>query len=223
MKVRLKPYIQAYNRRNQRERILLSAAALTVIFVVWFNLFMEPVSKVNAQLIKQRQTLQKNISGLQQQQAQLLLTKSKDPNAQLLQRQQKLSGEIARTNKILKEKLRGLIEPKQMAKVLEHVLHKNKQLRLIKIQSLPVQDIILNNNEESNNANESTQVKIYKHGIRIEFEGNYLDALTYLNTLKTLPWEIYWESVSLQLQQYPLSRVIIVVNTVSLHEGWIGV
>ena len=64
---------------------------------------------------------------------------------------------------------------------------------------------------------------MYRHGLQLELEGSYLATLAYLKALQALPWEFYWDEVRLQVDKYPTAKITIVVHTLSLTEGWIGV
>nr|NIO43188.1 hypothetical protein [Burkholderiales bacterium] len=55
------------------------------------------------------------------------------------------------------------------------------------------------------------------------FTGRYLDIVDYLKTLEALPWKMFWGEAKLETEKYPRSRFTLVVYTLSLREGWIGV
>ena len=66
-------------------------------------------------------------------------------------------------------------------------------------------------------------VKIYRHGMRVEFKGRYFDIVKYLQSLEGLPWKVFWGEVSLETDEYPVSKVSLVIYTLSRYPGWIGV
>ncbi|MCI0590119.1 MAG: MSHA biogenesis protein MshJ, partial [Gammaproteobacteria bacterium] len=63
----------------------------------------------------------------------------------------------------------------------------------------------------------------YMHGLRMEFEGGYLDTLDYLRKLEALPWAFFWDSVDFKVEKYPKALGSITVYTLSLDANWIGV
>ncbi|OGI42866.1 MAG: hypothetical protein A2150_02140 [Candidatus Muproteobacteria bacterium RBG_16_64_11] len=63
----------------------------------------------------------------------------------------------------------------------------------------------------------------YRHGMRIELKGGYLDMLAYLREVENLPWKMFWGQVTLQVEQYPVSRLVLHVYTLSTQESWIGI
>jgi len=113
-----------------------------------------------------------------------------------------------------------LIEPKQMAKVLEVVLAQNTDLKLQRVQSLGAEPL---SPIKAKEGEEAETLGIYRHGLQIEFKGSYLSTLKYLKALDKLPWNFYWDVLELNVDKYPVSTIVITVHTLSFHEGWIGV
>jgi MSHA biogenesis protein MshJ len=54
-------------------------------------------------------------------------------------------------------------------------------------------------------------------------EGGYLDVLNYLQKVEALPWRFYWQVLELKAAEYPLNRVRIRLNTLSMDKEWLGV
>lgn len=73
------------------------------------------------------------------------------------------------------------------------------------------------------NVPRAAQLGLYKHGVEISVEGSYADLLNYLGELEHMPWQVYWGSVSLSAQGAPLSRLTLVVYTLSLDKTWLSV
>jgi len=65
--------------------------------------------------------------------------------------------------------------------------------------------------------------QIYKHGILIELRGSYAATLQYLRMLESLPWKFYWEAMRFEIEDYPIARISIVINTLSLNKDWVRV
>lgn len=214
---------ERFDRMSLRERALVAGCALLGVIILWFQFAGDPAWQQASRTDKQLKDLQKNLDNLRVQQQTLQAKQQLDPLRELRQRLDMLEQHIAGVDKQLGEKLHGLIAPQQMAQVLEAVLHSHRDLTLLKLQSLaPVAIRAERGTSESDNA-EAPGVALYRHGLQVEFEGNYLATLNYLKALQELPWEFYWDEVRLDVEQYPKARVVITVHTLSLKEGWIGV
>ena len=220
MKAQLQQIFDKFNALNERERISVMLLIIVAIIIVFFELIISPLNQqydaVNTQInnsINQTQQLQNQVTVLK-------TTKARDPDFQEKQKLKLIDEQIANLNVQLKEKMHGLIEPKQMAKVLEVVLTQNTDLKLQRVQSLgavPLSPVTPANGEVAES------LGIFSHGLQIEFKGSYLSTLKYLKALDELPWNFYWDVLDLKVEKYPLSTIVITVHTLSFHEGWIGV
>jgi len=129
-----------------------------------------------------------------------------------------------------------LIPPREMARVLEAVLARDRGLRLLRLENLGTRPLVEPAAEGGDGQAEGRQAaagpapedeaatvpRIFRHDLRMEFEGTFLDTLRYLQALERLPWRFYWDSVTLEVERHPRARVRIQVHTLSLEEGWIG-
>ncbi|MBF0425022.1 MAG: hypothetical protein HQL66_04270 [Magnetococcales bacterium] len=68
----------------------------------------------------------------------------------------------------------------------------------------------------------SSDVAIYKHGIKIRLRGNYLDVVRYLKSLEGMKWVIFWDSLEYAVGQYPDMTVTLSVYSLSLSRELIG-
>jgi len=174
------------------------------------------------QIAKDRITsLQKEIATFDTQTQEILRRQSFDPNADNRRLQQQINDQIRVLDTQITTTVRGLIAPQQMTKALEDVLKRQGQLKLLRIESLPAKPL-LEAAADDKDANPNP-AGIYKHGVRLEFSGDYLSALQYLHTLQALPWVLYWDELQITMDKYPAAHITIVVHTLSLNEGWIGV
>ncbi len=224
-----------FNARHVRERILIAGLVATVILTAWLNLLYDPFLLSQEKYQQQLASLQLQIKTSDKQYKILTRAKQLDPNKEVKQRLALAQRHIAQLDKQLHDKMEGLIKPTQMATVLEQVLTQQAKLQFVRIQSLPAKLLVIppatvtrqtsTNPVATQTPTESAQqqVGIYKHGIEIEFTGSYLDTLEYLKQLQQLPWHFYWDDVLFDVINYPKSRIVIRVHTLSLREGWIGV
>ena len=220
MNHQLKPLLDKFDALNERERISVILLSVVVIIMVFVELFISPLSQKYNIVDKQIISLQAQTTKLNSEIIVLKSKKNQDPDLQEKQKIKLLNEQISNINVHLKEKMHGLIEPKQMAKVLEVVLAQNTDLKLIRVESLgaiPLAPVKAKEGEEAKN------LGIYRHGLQIEFNGTYLSTLSYLKALDELPWNFYWDVLELNVDKYPMSSIVITVHTLSFHEGWIGV
>lgn len=215
-----KPWFDKFDALNERERISVMLLSVVAVIMIFIELVISPL---NQQLeIAERKTasLTKQIQQTNSQIVSLKLKSNQDPNDQEKKKINLLDEQITNLNGQLKEKMHGLIEPKQMAKVLEVVLAQNTDLQLQRVQSLGAEPLSPKKIKENE---EPQDLGIYRHGLQIEFKGSYLSTLKYLKALDELPWNFYWDVLELNVEKYPVSSIVITVHTLSFHKGWIGV
>lgn len=156
---------------------------------------------------------------MEQQSLEIINRHNSDPNSIELRELQRLTDQQQQLDEKITTAVNGLIAPKEMARAMESVLKQQQQLRFVRIENLGATPLI----EVEASEGGAPEVGIYKHTMRIELEGSFLHTRDYLQALEQLPWKFHWESVELTMLDYPLARVIITVNTLSLNEGWLGV
>ena len=212
--------VEKYNALNERERIMILMLSMVAIVILFLELVLSPVNKQYDVIDKQLRSLQTQTTKLESQLKLLKTKQTRDPDFQEKQKLRLLNEQIEILNVSLKQRMHGLIEPKQMAKVLEVVLAQNTDLQLQRVQSLgavPLSPLKAKQGEQAE------ELGIFRHGMQIEFKGTYLSTLEYLKALDDLPWSFYWDVLELNVDKYPVSTIVITVHTLSFHEGWIGV
>ena len=61
---------------------------------------------------------------------------------------------------------------------------------------------------------------LYRHGVEIELQGNYLDMVNYMTALEALPQQLFWGSAKLDAEQYPQAKLTLTLYTMSLDDQW---
>lgn len=222
MKEKLQQLSNRIDELSLRERGLLLLAILFIIYALWNNLLMEPLAVEQKQISDQiKLMMQQNATaGLQVEG--ILAGHAIDPNKEARARIAALQAEISGLDQRISESAVTLIQPTQMAKVLQEVLKHDKELQLVKMKNLDG-TLLTAAPAGALEVSDKTAGAVFKHGMVIEFKGTYLSTLRYLQALEKLPWRIFWDSVEFKVDKYPHAHVTIAVHTLSLKEGWLGV
>jgi MSHA biogenesis protein MshJ len=101
-------------------------------------------------------------------------------------------------------------------------LKKNGKLKLIELQTLPVKGLLENASEDKNKISKQ-ELPVFKHGVEITIEGNYLDLLDYVAELEKMPWHVLWSKAALNAEHYPDSQLKLTVYTLSLDKTWLSI
>ena len=149
-----------------------------------------------------------------------------DPVGLALRSERELKERLESINAELNSQSAGLIPPERMVEVIHDVLSKQRGVKLISLHNKPVTGLAQSSKESTNDAT-ATAASLgsgpYMHPIELVIEGRYLDVMSYLRELETLPWHFYWKKLDLNSTDYPLNRVRIELGTLSMDKDWIGV
>jgi len=204
---------------SARERMLLFLALAFILYMLWMSLFMDKVDARHSSLQAQIQAVSDRNTALQGEVQQILARQEQDPNRGTREKIAKAESQVKVLDKQLQEQATHFIPPKEMAHVLERVLLDSKRLRLVSASSLAPIPLLVGNKGVS----ASDPVRIYKHGLRLQFQGSYLDTLAYLKRLEGLKWKLFWGGIQYTVNDYPKATCVIEVYTLSFNESWIGV
>ena len=229
MKEILAQWQQQLDKLNQRERLLVMLSVIAVVGFVLFQIMVEPFQADRQRLVLQAGDLQSKMAESLAQQQTLQALVSGVLQSPIMQRREQLKKSIAASEQQLNESVSVLISPATMAQVLEGVLSKNKNLQLLRLENLPVQPLFQTEAATAETASVDTKAKpetdsaLFQHAFIIELRGDYPALREYLQELKKLPWQFYWDELNYQVEVYPQATIRIRVHTVSLAEEWIRV
>ena len=212
--------------RVLRERVLIGAALIVLIYLFWQLMVASPLEKRELLLKNELATINS-----EQQQTELQISTLKMAAASELYQVKKveiakLEQQILAADERLKGLSQGLISVDQLPKVLEDMLLQSAQLRLLKVQTLPATELQLNTTITEPDGKTSLALKgtgVFKHGVVLELAGGYQELLALLSAIEALQWRFYWESLDYEVLQYPNAHIELRVFTLSSEEGLLGV
>lgn len=224
---KLKPWLERVDALKLNERVLLLAALLLVVVKVWDGLLLAPMTGERVRLKGEVETLGAALRETDQLSQAVLEAARHDPDAEVTATLAARNAELASVEGEIKSKVGRMVPQEQMATVLSAVLKRFDKLEFVALEGLGAEAVLAPGDAAASpasaTATPSAQPSAWRHGIRIRFKGSYLDALAYLRALESLPWGFFWDRVELETRDYPATEGSIVVYTVSLDRGWIGV
>jgi MSHA biogenesis protein MshJ len=121
-----------------RERVLVFAAAASVIVFAAYFASLGPMFGRYAALRGQIGQQQDNLVGLDGEIAQKIRQFQRDPDAETRARIETALGESAQLGEGLRAMQKGLVPPERMAPLIDAILRANGRLRLVSMRTLPV-------------------------------------------------------------------------------------
>ena len=196
-----------------RERTLLLAATIVVLYLLMDSLGLQPILKAQ-QVTNQRISDLETKLGAMRQQAELFNYKS-DQGPMIERREQRVSlaSELAGLDNRIVGQLGALVEPAQAAEMLEQVLtgHRGLKLKSLQASSEPLTDLNIGEQESGGG--------LGRYQIEMVVEGGYLDLLRYLQELEAMPWKFFWQEVDFQTADYPRAETHLQLYTLGAQDG----
>jgi MSHA biogenesis protein MshJ len=216
----VKQYRTRFEQLKSRERGLVLVIVLALIYGLWSVLINS--AQESGQRLYQTQLAQIEMD-LQAQRQQLNDLKAKqgqDPDAELRRQVAQTKLDIKRIDEQLAGLSVGLIPAHELAKVLENVLLQSKSLKLVSLETLPIEQLELKDSAVDENADMVTG--IYKHRVKVRLEGRFFEIAQYLAALEQLPWRFYWSMLTYEVGRYPAAETVLEVYTLSTERGSLG-
>ena len=212
---------QKFMDLEKREQYVVFALGLVIIFFLWDQLLYSPLERDSKKIKQQMSALESNRSQVAADTAKLMQDASTSPNAVLQRDKERLNKTLQAMNDKISGLTAELIPPREMATVLEKVLHQKTRLKLIKVTNLPAVELTADALADHSNLEEGSL--LYRHGVELQLEGDFFETLRYLRALEALPWQILWGNLTYEVETFPRASIILRLNTLSTNAGWIGV
>jgi MSHA biogenesis protein MshJ len=218
-----------FNAMSLRERAMISLALLALLILVWDQFLMNPLRARRQALVQEIEEVQKELAMLT---ATIEGRANDNPLALAMGQKKSLVESIAAVDAQLQSTSAGLIAPPRMLEALRDVLNEQQGLRLVSMRNLPVVSLMTLSSARAGETHvDAAKIETpplaksgpYVHSLELIVEGNYLDVLRYLQTVEGLPWRFYWQVLELKTTDYPINRVRIRLNTLSMDKEWLGV
>lgn len=227
------------NALSQRERIILCATVAVITFVAVYMPVITPLAAKQKNLRQQLSEQQARLGTIEEQIKMLETPGPNDPNLARRQHIGALKQESLSIDEELLALQKTLVPPDNMSALLEDLLKRNGNLKLVKLNTLAASPLIKPSSDAPKPAEAApagspvpaskplappeARLQIFKHGVEITVEGSYRDLLRYLAELEKLPWRMYWSQVQLQVdEQPPRTQMTFTVFTLSLEQTWLS-
>jgi MSHA biogenesis protein MshJ len=199
-----------------RERGLVFFGVIVALYMAWDAALMQPLDARKEVTTQRMATLQREIGAIDQQIGEVVSRQQADPNAELRRQMQPIEQRLQALEGRIGDAMAGLVAPQEMARVIEAVLQHHSGLHPIRVESLGSVPLLEKPGPDA-------AAMLYRHRMQIELRGSYLDTVKFLRAVQELPWSFYWDGVVVESEEYPQTRIVVTISTLSLKEGWIGV
>lgn len=230
-----KKLVAAIEARKFEERLVLLVMLLLFIGYGWLVLVSDRFDAGQAQQQNRINVLNAQIAEEANRFADIQRNYDEDPNAFARNRQQELQRQTIVVDEQLRALYGQLIQPRQMAEVLTTILQRETTLRLVSLENQPssvlasatagaavplVGEVVVG---AGNGLDSEGGIQVFRHGLSMVFEGDYVETVRYLRSLENLETSFFWQSLNYEVTSWPLARITLNIFTLSTQEEWIGV
>ncbi len=211
--------------RNLRERLLIIGATVLGVLAIYDVALGRALEQEQLRRGAEINAAQSELARLSQETRFLADEYSVGPNLEYLDDEIRLHKLISALDQRLGKHLSSLIPPTEMADVLERLLTADRDLELLRLESRGAAPIVAGPaapEEEAGRPRAREGQQLYRHDLVVVMRGGYLPALRYLEAMENLPWQFFWQSFELRVEDYPDAIITIRIYTLSDEENWIG-
>lgn len=226
-------YSEKFSNITNREQYLIIATGLVGIIFILYSLFLDTpfqrVSQLNKEITQTQQNNRNNINSI----AVLEQALSEDPNIALKRELTQYQAKLGEIDQQLLKLTSDLIDPIQMRYALIKLLKLQSGVKLLSFEVLPAQPVTKSKVDDETSGEKSTlvkseqaessQLRLYRHGIKIKLQGKYFQLRKYLAQLEGLSWKFFWQEFNYQLKEYPVSELEVEIYSLSTAQEFIGV
>lgn len=226
--LRLKPYFERVDRLSLRERGLLFAGGVVLLYMAWQSLLMDPVTR-RVRAAEQRLAEVRHRGQLADEAG---AAAAQDPAIAAAARNRALGERLAALDRELAVAAQGYVAPEKMAELLRQMLAAEQGLRLVTLRNLPAVSlsrpasapVAAGTGPAESVPSEPAAVDRgpFLHPVELVVEGDYASVVGYLHALEKLPWRIHWQRLELLAGDSPTNRVRIVIGALSLSRDWMS-
>ncbi len=233
-----------------RERALLFAVVLGILLFVALQLVFPPLAAQQKRLEGELKTKREQVRLVYTQTEQLATERGRDRDALNRARIAELKARLAAADagagarhdsrdgggrakqdaRAEGRRASGFVSPREMAPLVRQVLGRHGGLEVVRVENLAPVALGESSPEKAGAAAAKPAAEraagrppVYKHGLRVELKGGFADLVRYLQALEGLEWGVLWGEVRLETEAYPVSRLTVVIYTLSTEQAWLGV
>jgi len=201
-----------------RERGLIFAGCVTLVFVAAQTLFMGPIAIRAHNADKRLGTARQNLAAIEGAGSQ----PATDPGVLAAARNAALAARLKILDSEMRAAALGYVAPDKVVDMLREILAHQQGLQLVSLSSLPVESL----SREARGASEAGPVGDdlgpFLHPVEMVVDGSYSSVVQYLRALEAMPWRVHWQQLELTAGDYPVNRVRIVIGALSLSRDWMN-
>ncbi|MGJ8688411.1 MAG: hypothetical protein ACSHXZ_02725 [Gammaproteobacteria bacterium] len=218
-----------FDKRPQGEKYLLAILGVGGAIYLYAVMFFNPAQAEIQGLERQLATIDSRIAQQEARAIELRQSGLEDPDSFIRARLEALIEDQNIIQEGIESLAGNLVSPNGMTQMLTSVLDSQEGLTLIKVENRPPEaltDAIASATSVGDGVQgvvQSIGFQVFRHGLILEFQGDYFSTLRYLMFLEAMDESFFWDGFEFEQAVWPEARVRLELHTLSSEEGFIGV
>ena len=201
----LKQYEKRFNAQTIRERSLIAVTILVGSCFLWWNYHAEPKMAQLEAKQEENKRINREVKSTREIVREIRERIAAGVHQEKENQLAKLQQELEAVEESLRLKTVELIDPEQMFALMNELVYRDSNLKLLSLKRREVKPAIPPEEGEAeaeaeNGETASDDPGIFRHVLEIEFAGTYLDILQYMQALERLDWKLLWDEIEIVSQ-----------------------
>lgn len=201
------------NSRSGQERLLITVTLLLTVYVSAFFIIQPRLQAMKTTVSHEIMAYKTLIENQNRNIQQMITAYKKGANPGTPKRINDLQQQLSQFNKKLNDTNHLFVDAHEMITLIKPLLSEHK-LQLQHLENMPPETV-------TSDPEQTTH--IYKHGIYLELAGSYHNHIRFLERLKRLPWNIFWQELHLQANQPGQITVSLSMYTLNDSPVWLKI
>ncbi|MCG5514372.1 hypothetical protein [Ectothiorhodospira shaposhnikovii] len=204
------------NSYSLRERLLMTFLVLIVLVLAWDRVFLHPLEQRRLDKQAEMQQIQTRVEDLMTAIQQLALQPEDQTEAGLEARRDALRTDLGQLEQQLQTLHRGFASPREAIRVLAGLLRDRPGVSVVELANLPPEPLRFERGDEG------IPTGIFIHRLRLVVEADFAAVVDFMGLVEDLPDGVFWETLQLEVPQWPINRVSMTLYGLSADENWLG-
>jgi len=210
----------AYNALTLRERVIIVAAILLSLVMLWWHFHASPLMQQSRELEQTNARLDSEIQAAKLANQAITQRLAEGVHKEKLVQIERHQDELQRVNAQLEEKAFELVEPDEMFDLMGQLVFADSGLKLGVLKRKEVAPVFSVPDAEVEA--DGDQPTIYRHTMTVNLSGGFAQILRYVKSIEQTDWKLIWDSIHLQTAEYPAIEVELELSTLSKSKQWVG-
>lgn len=212
-----------FDDRPALEKILVALVLIAGLAWAYSAFVSGPLSSDVETLERQIVLARNELITLQQREQLAIETSRADPNEPVRVRIQRAIDAQSELDGDIQQLAGNLVTPQSMTRMLTSMLERQSGLTLISIENTQPEIVQSATDSPAGAGADQRSQNIYKHGLSIQLEGDYLTLISYLRRIESSPERFFWDELTFTQVEWPRATISIELHTLSTDEGFVGV